>query len=421
MAVAELSQPMYAFGSGVPTVACALPELLNPAGVRSMQDTVNAFIEIFTVQGASDGPLKGLTVGIKDIYDIAGHMTGCGSPDWARTHEVASEHAPCVAALLDAGATVVGKTHTDELAYSLLGINAHYGTPTNTKAPDRVPGGSSSGSVAATAAGLVDIGLGSDTGGSVRMPASFCGLFGIRPTHGRIDISGAMPMAPSFDTVGWFARDTDTFAKGGLAYGIESPASVDGTKLMIADDAMAFALPETRAAIQGTIDKLQEMLGAAGTVSLADGAFDRWRNTFRVCQGAEVWESHGAWVTEAAPSFGPGIKDRFRMASELGADEIAAARAQRADIRARLVELIGDRVIVLPTSPGPAPFRDVDDAQQETFRSAALGLLCSAGLAGLPQVNIPAGIVDGGPVGVSLLGGPGRDGLLIAIARNLMP
>ncbi|MEL6997434.1 MAG: amidase family protein, partial [Pseudomonadota bacterium] len=145
-----------------------------------MDDTANAFIEIFELEGAADGPLAGLTFCAKDIYDVAGHQTGCGSPDWAASHPIATSHAAPVAALLEAGARLVGKTHTDEIAYSLMGVNAHYGTPINTAAPDRIPGGSSSGSVAAVAAGLVDIGLGSDTGGSVRVPASFCGVFGLR-------------------------------------------------------------------------------------------------------------------------------------------------------------------------------------------------------------------------------------------------
>lgn len=384
-----------------------------------MQDTVNAFIDIFTIEGADGGPLAGLTFGAKDLYDVAGHVTGCGSPDWARTHGPAAAHAPAVQALLDAGATLVGKTHTDEIAYSLLGMNAHYGTPTNIKAPERVPGGSSSGSVAATAAGLIDIGLGSDTGGSVRMPASFCGVYGMRTTHGRIDLSGAMALAHTFDTVGWFARDAGTFAKGGLAFGIEAEAP-NGVRLMIAEDAVDLTQPETWSALQPAIADLAKLVGSVGLVSMTDFAFDEWFDVFRVCQAAEVWENHAEWVMKENPSFGPGVRERFEMASKLGADEIAAKRAERAEIKARLIDLIGDDgVIILPTSPSPAPLIASDQASLEAFRNAALRLLCAAGLAGLPQLNIPAGEVDGAPVGLSILGGPNADGRLIGLAQAL--
>lgn len=384
-----------------------------------MQDTVNAFIDTFTVEGAADGPLAGLTFGAKDLYDVAGHVTGCGSPDWARTHEPAAANAPAVQALLDAGATLVGKTHTDEIAYSLLGMNAHYGTPMNIKAPTRVPGGSSSGSVAATAAGLIDVGLGSDTGGSVRIPASFCGVYGLRSTHGRIDISGAMPLAHTFDTVGWFARDAQTFAKAGAAFGMDAPAP-SGVRLMIAEDAVDLADPETWRALEGTVADLAGVVGSIGMVTLSGDKFDKWFDVFRVCQAAEVWENHAEWVTATNPSFGPGVRERFEMASKLDPADIAQKRAERAEIKAHLIEMIGDDgIVVLPTSPSPAPLIDSDQASLETFRAAALQLLCAAGLAGLPQLNIPAGEVDGAPVGLSILGGPNADDRLIGLAVAL--
>jgi len=384
-----------------------------------MQDTVNAFIDTFTIEGAADGPLAGLTFGAKDLYDVAGHITGCGSPDWARTHAPATSHAVAVQALLDAGATLVGKTHTDEIAYSLLGMNAHYGTPTNIKAPNRVPGGSSSGSVAATAAGLIDIGLGSDTGGSVRMPASFCGVYGMRTTHCRIDLSGAMPLAHTFDTVGWFARDAQTFAKAGAAFGIGAPAP-SGLRLMIAEVAFGLAEPETWHALEGTVADLTSLIGSVGMVSLADGAFEEWFDVFRVCQAAEVWENHAEWVKTANPSFGPGVRERFEMASKLDPAEIAQKRAERAEIKAHLIQMIGDDgIVILPTSPSPAPLIDSDQASLEAFRASALQLLCVAGLAGLPQLNIPAGEVDGAPVGLSILGGPNADDRLIGLALAL--
>jgi amidase len=165
--------------------------------------------------GSPGGPLAGRRFAVKDLFAIAGHRACFGNPDWLSTHWAAEATAPVITWLLDAGAALVGTTVTDELAFSLTGENPHYGTPPNPAAPGRVPGGSSSGSASAVAGGLVDFALGTDTGGSVRVPASHCGIFGFRPTHGAVSPAGVLPFSPSFDTVGWFARDADTLAAVG--------------------------------------------------------------------------------------------------------------------------------------------------------------------------------------------------------------
>ncbi|MFK7941964.1 MAG: amidase [Paracoccaceae bacterium] len=383
-----------------------------------MEDSVNAFVETFDLQGSPDGPLSGLTFCAKDIYDVAGHQTGCGSPTWAETHSVATSHAPPVAALLAAGALLKGKTHTDEIAYSLMGVNAHFGTPINTAAPDRVPGGSSSGSVAAVAAGLVDIGLGSDTGGSVRMPASFCGVYGLRTTHGAVALERTMPLAPSFDTVGWFTRDLATLATVCEAHDMVETGSAAPT-LLLPVDAWAQAEPETVEALGPTLARLEAAFGAAVPVILAPEGLDTWFETFRIHQAAEVWQAHGAWVAETSPDFGPGIADRFAMAAGIAADAFAAAQAARVGVHARMAELLsGDTLLVLPTSPGPAPFREAENNTLDDFRMRALHLLCPAGLAGYPQLNIPAGVVDGAPVGIGLVGAAGQDAALVKLAMH---
>jgi len=166
------------------------------------------------VKGSRRGPLAGLAFAAKDAFEIAGARTGFGQPDWLRTHEPATDTADAVKRVLAAGADMTGKTHCDELCYSLTGENVHFGTPVNVNAPGLVPGGSSNGSAAAVAGGLVDAALGTDTGGSVRVPECFCGLFGIRPSHDRISLAGVVGQAPSFDTIGWFARDGDLIARG---------------------------------------------------------------------------------------------------------------------------------------------------------------------------------------------------------------
>lgn len=382
------------------------------------EDTVNAFVSQVEIDGAPDGPLEGLSFVAKDLYDVSGHVTGCGNPDWARTHPAATQNAPPVDAFLSAGARLIGKTHTDELAYSLMGVNDHYGTPLNSAAPDRVPGGSSSGSVAAVAAGLADIGLGSDTGGSVRMPASFCGVWGIRTTHGRLAIDHTMPLAPSFDTVGWFTRDSETMVRSSAAFGIASGALP--SRLLLPVDAWARANAETVAAMAPILSKIQDLLGFATPILLAPEGLEQWREAFRMHQGREVWQVHGDWVTETNPTFGGGIAARFAMAKGITDDEFDWAIRQRATIAARMLDLLGkDGVMVLPTSPGPAPRRDSDQAAQDDFRARALEMLCPAGHAGLPQLSMPAGTVDGGPVGLSLIAPRNGEETLLAVAAGL--
>ena len=207
-----------------------------------MKDPLGAFcrhVDI-RVDGATVGPLAGLTFAAKDIYDVGGHTCCCGNPDWLATHPPAERTATAVTALLAAGATLVGKTLTDELAFSLNGENDHYGTPVNPAAPDRIPGGSSNGSASAVAGELVDTALGSDTGGSVRAPASYCGIYGIRTSHGAIPLDGVMPLAPSFDTVGWFARDAEMLERvGGVLLG--DGAATPPRRLLYVEDAFARA------------------------------------------------------------------------------------------------------------------------------------------------------------------------------------
>ena len=383
-----------------------------------MKDTADAFVSVFEIAGAEDGPLAGLTFAAKDIYDVADHPTGCGSPDWLATHPVPEAHSAPIVALLGAGARLVGKTHTDEIAYSLMGVNAHYGTPVNAAAPERVPGGSSSGSVAAVAAGLVEIGLGSDTGGSVRMPASFCGVWGLRTTHGALAMTGTMPLAPSFDTVGWFARDGDTMERVAAAFGLPAPAE-GPVRLVLPVDAWAAAEAATVEALAPALARLEAVHGPAVPVLLAEEGLAAWFDCFRVCQAAEVWEAHGTWVEATLPAFGPGIAERFRMASEIGAGPAAEARATRAQIRKRMETIVDpSTVIVLPASPGPAPLRNADEASLDAFRGRALRLLCPAGLAGMPQLTIPGGMAEGAPVGLGLVGPRGSDRRLIALARG---
>jgi amidase len=385
------------------------------------RDRSRAFCDygVVDVAGAPDGPLSGTRFAVKDLFDVAGLPTGAGNPDWLRTHEPPRRNAPVVQTLLDAGASLVGKTHTDELAWSLNGENVHYGTPVNPGAPERIPGGSSSGSASAVAAGLVDFAIGTDTGGSVRLPASYCGIFGIRPTHGLVPLDGAVPLAPSLDTVGWFARDAGTLRRvGGILLPPRDPTPL--RRLVIAKDAFAEAGGAVASALADAAARIASLFGNSDRQVLAPEGLGAWRDVFRVVQASEAWASHGEWIRRTRPAFGPGVADRFEAASRLDPAEAEAAASRRTGIRARMDGLLdADGVIVLPCAPGIAPLRGTEEAVLDEFRARALAILCPAGLAGLPQVAIPAATLEGCPLGISLIGPRGSDAALLDLALRV--
>lgn len=382
-----------------------------------MIDPLNAFVAVFRRDGAEAGPLSGLSFAVKDVIDVAGTITGAGNPAWAASHAPAKADAAVVATLLEAGATLLGKTHTDELAFSLMGANQHYGAPINPAASSRLPGGSSSGSAAAVAGGLVDFAIGTDTAGSVRLPASYCGIYGFRPSHGRLDARGVAPLAESFDTIGFFARDAETLQAVGAALGIATMPPT-ALKIWLPADLWAFAEPATLAALAPAALALQSQFGPAMRAPLAGReTLIRWRETLRTIQAAEAWAAHGAWITSHVPNFEPGVAARFAFGQTLNADQVSAARAELGSIRADLARRLGEAtVIAIPTTPGPAPARDATTAEQDEIRANALLLLCAASIGGLPQLSIPGGLANQAPVGLSLIAGPGQDGLLLALA-----
>jgi amidase len=325
-----------------------------------------------------------------------------------------------VSTLLAAGATMAGKTITDELAYSLNGDNIHYGTPRNVAAPGHVPGGSSSGSAASVAAGSCDAALGTDSGGSVRIPASYCGLYGIRTSHGAISLDGIVKLQPSFDTVGWFAREAEIFARLGDALLPAAPRP-KLQRLLIARDAVAVTDPGVIDALAQAIAAAQPRFDTTDAIDVApDGDLEQWRQIARCISAAEAWAVHGTWIERAAPGFAPPIAERFAWAKTVSAEDRAQAEAQRRTIRARVADQLGsDSVICLPTAPGPAPRLDTSGEAVEAFRQRAQRLTCIAGLTGLPQITIPAARLSGLPIGLSLIGPAGSDGALLALCRQL--
>ena len=381
----------------------------------SISDPLNAFCRYdeVTIEGSATGPLLGCSFGVKDVFDIAGHRTGNGHPRWLETHPPAQRTASAVERLLAAAAHMAGKTYCDEMTYSINGENVHYGTPVNPKAPGRIPGGSSSGSASAVSGDLVDFALGTDCGGSVRIPASYCGIYGIRTTHGLVPADGVVPLAASFDTVGWFARTSSLMRRVGTVLLPSGMPFVPG-RLLIAADAFAAIDPAIAAALTPAIAEVAAAIAKTTRVKVYTADSAEWRSIFRVLQGAEIRAQHGAWIDRYRPEFGPGIRERFAWTAAITAAEVAAAMPGREAVARHMDSLLGDDAILcLPTAPGIAPRLNTPPAELEVFRGHAFALLSIAGLARLPQISLPLGTFDGCPLGLSIMGPRGSDqGLL---------
>jgi amidase len=386
-------------------------------------DPVNAFVDYdaIPVPSATSGPLAGLSVAVKDIFDVAGYPTGCGSPVKRAESPVHTASAPIVQRVLDAGAAFIGKTNTDELAFSLNGQNMHTGTPVNVRAPGRIPGGSSSGSAAATAAGLCDFAIGSDTGGSVRAPASYCGLFGIRPSHGRLPLKRTMPLAPSFDVPGYFADSADVFSRVAPVFLGPDEKRFSLSRLTRANDAFdrlmnggeAQSLTPAERRVAGHFDGVKDVI-------VAPDGLDNWYWAFRHLQAVEAWAAHGEWIEANDPEMTPGVRERFEYGKTVPLDVVAKTKLARRVIRDRLDALVGDDgVLVLPSVPSIAPLCDIGGEALQAFRERALAILCISGLSGLPQVSLPLARFDGCPLGISLIGPRGSDRALVELGVSI--
>ncbi len=371
---------------------------------------------------ALEGPLEGERLAVKDIYDVAGMVTGCGNPQIEAESPPAERSAPVVEKLLAAGAEFVGKAQTDELAFSLMGQNSHFPHPINPAAPDRVTGGSSSGSAAAVAGKLADIALGSDTGGSIRAPASFCGLVGLRTTHGRIPLEGIMPLAPSLDTIGWFARDIELYDRVGAILLGEDGQQFRLTKLLYMPVLEQLLLGEAETdAYRAMFAEVRPHFARLKAASQPTLSIDELYLVFRHIQGAEAWATHGGWISSGDRKLGPGVADRFAFGAEIAADLVTSQRVRRAQFTQELEKIIGnDAVLALPTVPGAAPLAKEPFETLQAYREQALRLLCLSVLSGLPQITLPLGQVQGAPFGISFIGPRGSDRALIALAGNII-
>jgi amidase len=387
------------------------------------RDPAHAFMPYpaVPVPHAPSGPLSGLTFAAKDLFDVAGYPTSAGSPHMLAMSGIKTRTAPTVQKLLDAGARLVGKTITDELAFSMSGKNAHFGTPVNGGAPDRIPGGSSAGSAAAVSNGLCDFALGTDTGGSVRAPANHCGLFGIRPTHGRVSLELCHDLAPSFDTCGYFTRDGATFVRvGEVLLGADHAPLPQNPQALLARDAFALLHDDVREALAPALRQVQAVLGEPENVDVATEGFPTLYWAMRYIQSHEAWRVDGPMIERYHPPLGPGVADRFAFSKAVTDSQEAESQVIRSAFRDRFNALFrGGAVLILPTMPDIAPLLSESDEALNDYRNNALNLLCLSVLSGLPQVSIPLASRSGAPLGLSLMGPAGSDLGLVALARRL--
>jgi len=402
-----------------PAPAVSAPASSPSSG--SPNDPVGALVpgRPLHLPGAASGPLHGLTFGLKDLFDVAGEVAGFGNPDWLASHPPAISHAPTLRDLLAAGASCVGRTITVELAAGLTGENPWYGTPRNPAAPDRLPGGSSAGSAAGTAAGMFDFALGSDTAGSIRIPASYCGLHGLRPTWGLVSLMGTCPLGPSFDTVGWLSRDAATLARvGDILLPPQAPRQLG--PLLRPLSAWSNADPSVVAALEPLLARLESLLGPALPIEPNPEGLSPLYDGFRAMAAEENVSALGAWVAATRPRLAPNVSQRFADAPRQDPALGQAARALRSRLTARLDALLaGGAVLVFPTSPVPAPRRDAPPSEIQSVRERTIAVTSLSGFAGLPELTVPGALADGAPVGLSLMAARGSDRALLALAEAM--
>lgn len=373
------------------------------------------------------GALDGLRLGVKDLFHIAGLPTTAGNPDWANTHELPTQTSSVVKTLVEQGAHLCSKTLTDEIAYSLNGVNAHFGTPVNPADPSRIPGGSSSGSAIAVANGTVDIGLGTDTGGSIRVPASYNGLYGFRPSHGIVAVDNLVGLAPGFDTVGWLTRDLETLLK------VVDQLVVTSESLMPSNNAiqeLVIVIPEGAIQWQAIVEKIAPKLEAflandavkVKTKPLSASICTKASNAFRILQGRQIWREHGAWVLECNPTFAPDIHERLQWCQGLSADDEREAEVlSQAFIEFWQSEFISSAAsaVMFATTPGAAPKLDISAEDIAHYRNCLMGLTAPAGLTKAPQISLPLMTDQQAPWGVSLIGQQLADKALLNLAARI--
>lgn len=387
---------------------------------NATRQSFDGIVRRLSCESSQTGLLANKSFGAKDLFDVAGYVTGAGNPTWLETHNEATHTARAILRLTDAGAKLIGKTCTDELAFSLDGINVHYGTPLNPQAPDCIPGGSSSGSASIVASGLSDFAIGTDTAGSIRVPASYCGIYGFRPTHGRIATDGVVPLGPDFDTVGWFARNAEMLQNCGQVLLAESPTIALPSTMKFWTDGFAMVDEDFSPRLDELVDGIKRGFAVIPHVELGQQVIESWLKWFGIVRGWQAWQCHGQWIEQARPRFAPDIEQRFMHCKTITERDFQQAEAERRKILDPILSLLpADAVLCLPTTCGPPPLKTSDEATLSANRKKNLALCAIASVAGLPQVTIPVSVSPALTTGLSFIGSPGSDMMLLNLACHL--
>lgn len=377
------------------------------------------------VNSTHSGPLDGLGIAVKDLFAVNGFAIGAGNPKFLDEATPQTAHAPAVASLLQSGAHIVGIAQTDEFAYSLSGVNIHYGATVNPAAPGHISGGSSSGPAAAVSSRQADIGLGTDTAGSIRVPAAYQGLWGIRTTTGRIARQGIHPLSHSFDTVGILAREATTL--GTVARQLMPDADAVTPHGIVTDPLLDELIDEdVRKAFCGwrhaVLAHHQDAHNTKDTIAITAPMLDTWLRIFQIVRGFEAWQSHGAWIHNNWDSLDPQIATRFEHDMHITREQYQLSLEQFAAARTTIRALIGNHMLLIPTVSCVAPriggnkaaLLAIAKARAETMRLTVI-----AGVGGLPAVNIPLTTKQGLACGACLIGPAQSDNSVIAAAAEL--
>ncbi len=387
-------------------------------------DALQSFVRDnhIAIEGLNEGRLKKYKFAAKDVFRIKGSTWGNGHPEWLANSEPDKFTASAIKKLLDTGADLVGKTVCDELCYSISGENWHYGNPLNAADTRRLAGGSSSGSAVATAAGLVDFALGSDCLGSVRVPASYNGVIGLRPTYDRIANDGEVPYCESMDVLGYFASEVEVFQDVTTTLMEEDSEQVNFKKILVIEDAFEIVDTEVRDAFKETIDEIGADLGIVESVRIADEGLDYWvKEVFQIVQGYEVWDSYGGFINKYQPRLSPGPKERLKNASMISKADYLKAKEKQIEFAQRIDKLLADgAVLILPTTSSIAPLRTASLEEIDRLRGQSSKLLIISALAGIPQITLPLLSLDDAPLGVSLMSAKNTDRRLVDFALGFL-
>lgn len=374
------------------------------------------------ISATAQGPLSGFRFVFKDLFDVTGYKTGAGNPKWLETHACAANTSPLISQLLSAGAECVGRVQTDELAYSLNGQNIHYGTPVNPVAPECIPGGSSSGSAVTVANLECDFSIGTDTGGSVRVPASYCGLFGLRPTIGALDLSHCFELSKTFDTAGVFARELSLLREVWRVLSKSESESHSVVKLYL-DHQCAQVLTQERLDRFMAWCKQADIEVITGDLLKESGwVLSELSLLFRTIQGHDIIEKHDLWLEQYGGSLDPAILQRVKWSRTISDDEYQQALEKQSEFKALIKEHLADNALLwaIPTTPSGPPELTLSGDELATYRTQLMGLTSIAGLCGFPQLHLPMRAMTEGPCGMSLLGLPGSEEQLVATGEQLI-